>query len=73
MAGSSYGGHFVPSISAKILKENVLDLNFKGMAIGNAWTNPKEQYPSLASFAYENGLIESKEKFEAYKNEFKDC
>lgn len=29
-----------------------------GLAIGNGWIDPKEQYPGYADFAYDKGLIQ---------------
>jgi len=32
-------------------------MNLKGIAIGNGWVDPYNQYPAYATFAYENGLV----------------
>lgn len=63
ITGESYAGHFIPAISHNFLFENKgkLNLNFKGMAIGNGFVDPYLQYPQYNHFAYENGLIGSTE------------
>lgn len=37
MVGISYAGHFVPRIALKIIESN-LNINYKGVFIGGAWT-----------------------------------
>lgn len=32
-------------------------MHLKGLAIGNGWMDPLNQYPAYAEFAYEKGLI----------------
>jgi carboxypeptidase D len=32
-------------------------INLQGIAIGNGWIDPKQQYPGYVDFAYEKGLI----------------
>jgi len=49
-----------------------LNLNFKGIAIGNGWVDPYNQYPAYAEFAYENNLI-SKDWYETLQTGFKAC
>jgi cathepsin A (carboxypeptidase C) len=58
MTGESYAGHYIPGI-AYYLVNNPEDLgvNFKGIAIGNGWVDPKVQYPAYAEYAHENDLI----------------
>ena len=57
ISGESYAGKFVPSV-AHHLKFDVsdVDLNLKGIAIGNGQVNPYDQYTVDALFAFENGL-----------------
>lgn len=40
ITGESYAGHYIPSISAYIHKQQNVDLNLQGFAIGNGWTDP---------------------------------
>ena len=58
ITGESYAGHYVPAISY-YLKTSATDvqLNLKGIAIGNGLTDPYAQYPAYSTFAYENNLI----------------
>ncbi len=44
-----------------MFKVKDLNLNLKGMAIGNGWVDPYIQYPQYATFAYENNLIDDTE------------
>jgi len=60
--GESYAGHYVPAISARIIRGNQNGrfgkfINLKGSAIGNGWVDPKVQYGAYADFAYANNLI----------------
>lgn len=57
ITGESYAGHYIPSISAYIHKQQNADLNLQGFAIGNGWTDPLLQYPQYAQFMYENKKI----------------
>ncbi|WVW86604.1 hypothetical protein I302_108655 [Kwoniella bestiolae CBS 10118] len=58
LAGESFAGQYIPYFADAILKSNDLQ-NFplKGIAIGNGWIDPKQQYPGYVDFAYEKGLI----------------
>lgn len=61
ITGESYAGHYVPAIAHYLaFEETGLDLNLKGIAIGNGLTDPFEQYPAYATFSYENELISEK-------------
>jgi len=65
VTGESYGGHYVPAISAFIQRENhdtgYPKINLKGLAIGNGWIDPLIQAGSYGPFAWANGLITSDE------------
>jgi carboxypeptidase D len=43
--------------SAIINSTSTNEVNLKGIAIGNGWIDPKQQYPGYVDFAYEKGLI----------------
>lgn len=61
ITGESYAGHYVPAISHYLLNEaKDVNLNLRGIAIGNGLTDPYQQYPAYATFSYENGLISKK-------------
>jgi len=64
ITGESYAGHYIPAIAYHFVEEvpaGALGLNFKGIAIGNGWVDPYEQYPQYAEFAYENQLVDESE------------
>jgi cathepsin A (carboxypeptidase C) len=59
ITGESYAGHYIPAIGEFILNNKDEDFNLQGVAIGNGWVDPYDQYPAYAEFAYENKLIGS--------------
>lgn len=64
--GESYAGHYVPAFSQIILESNsIYAANFKGMGIGNGWTDPIIQYGQYGPFALSVGIITSKTADEA--------
>jgi len=60
VVGESYGGHFAPAVAHRIhqgnkkLKDNLIHINLKGLAVGNGLTDPKVQYQHYAEMAYHN-------------------
>lgn len=74
ITGESYAGHYVPAIAYYLLNEAYppVQLNLKGIAIGNGLTDPFQQYPAYAKFSYENNLI-SKEWRDVLDGGFKAC
>jgi cathepsin A (carboxypeptidase C) len=58
ITGESYAGHYIPAIGDFILQNPDEDLRLEGVAIGNGWVDPYEQYPAYVEFSYENGLID---------------
>jgi cathepsin A (carboxypeptidase C) len=41
VTGESYAGHYIPAISYYVVNNMTdLNMNFKGMAIGNGWVDP---------------------------------
>jgi len=65
VTGESYGGHYVPAISAYIHQQNQQTgfpkINLKGLAVGNGWVDPLIQAGSYGPFAETHGLITSDE------------
>ena len=45
ITGESYGGHYVTSITAYLLAQNIPYVNIQGMAIGNGLFSAIEQWP----------------------------
>jgi len=66
VTGESYGGHYVPNLSARILlgnSENKQQINFKGFMAGNAWTwAPYDNYG--AAFDWWSHALISDETFQ---------
>jgi len=64
IVGESYGGHYVPAVSAYIAKANQMgmgkfQINMKGLGIGDGWISPLIQYGSYGPYALLEGLINS--------------
>lgn len=57
ITGESYAGHYIPAIADFIVRNPDEDMNLAGVAIGNGWVDPYDQYPAYADFARENNLI----------------
>jgi carboxypeptidase D len=61
--GESHAGHYIPSIVNHILQKNsesgaVIRLNIEGIALGNPWLDPLNQY-NPAEFAHGLGILSS--------------
>ena len=55
IVGESYAGHYVPALSAKIVRENAASnatrtINYVGSAIGNGLTDPQVQFAHYATY-----------------------
>ncbi|KAL8501333.1 hypothetical protein ACS0TY_020758 [Phlomoides rotata] len=65
ITGESYAGHYIPAFSAVVHQKNKanagLNINLKGLAIGNGLTNPSIQYKAYPDFALDNKLIDQSE------------
>lgn len=57
ITGESYAGHYIPAIADYIVQHPDESINLSGVAIGNGWVDPYDQYPAYAEFAKLNNLI----------------
>jgi len=57
ITGESYAGHYIPAIADFIVQNPDEDIKLSGVAIGNGWVAPYDQYPAYAEFSKENNLI----------------
>ena len=53
--GESYGGHFIPAISAEILSHQNRNINLRSIAIGNGMTDEYTQYKYFRPMACGDG------------------
>ncbi|VDN01566.1 unnamed protein product [Thelazia callipaeda] len=56
--GESYGGIYVPTLAAHIIRDS--SINLKGIAIGNGYVNEVLNIDTSIRFAYGHGLIDEK-------------
>ncbi|XP_035667694.1 probable serine carboxypeptidase CPVL isoform X2 [Branchiostoma floridae] len=67
VTGVSYAGKYVPALSYKIHMENPtakFKINFKGMAIGDGWCDPINQFHAFPDFLYNTGLCNHNQAFQ---------
>ncbi|EFJ35650.1 serine carboxypeptidase-like enzyme [Selaginella moellendorffii] len=72
VTGESYAGHYIPTLASKILSYNSQggSINFKGIAIGNAWTDSKFELPGNVEFLHTHSIISDDIYSEAMENCF---
>jgi len=58
LTGAAYAGHYIPAIALKIQKKGGINMNFKGVTIGNGVFSGYHQYQKIAGFAYSNRVID---------------
>ena len=51
LTGESYSGHYVPYIGHYFYNQGNPDVNLQGIAFGNGWTYPQQQYPAYLNFS----------------------
>ncbi|KAL3849526.1 hypothetical protein ACJIZ3_011408 [Penstemon smallii] len=68
ITGESYAGHYGPALATRVLQGNKnkegVNINLKGLAIGNGLTNPQIQYRAYTDYALDMKLITQSD----YKN-----
>ena len=70
--GESYGGHYIPSISKRIVQYNqghTPGIPLSGIGIGDGWTDPIHQLTNYAMFGFSLGFIDYNEKQEVQKQQ----
>ncbi|KAK6759619.1 hypothetical protein RB195_021290 [Necator americanus] len=58
VAGESYGGTYVPMLSARLVDDAKNFPQFKGMLIGNGCVDDRLQYNSLVGYNYDHSFID---------------
>ncbi|KAH7365080.1 hypothetical protein KP509_18G008000 [Ceratopteris richardii] len=61
LVGESYAGHYIPTLARVIVRENRastgFQINFKGFAIGNPWTDAYSDNLGTTEFYFSHSLI----------------
>jgi len=63
--GESYAGHYIPAIGKRIVDGNnnlqppLVNIDLKGIAIGNGWVDPVIQYGYYADMLNKDGLLDA--------------
>lgn len=71
IAGESYGGRYVPALAQQILKDK-MNINLKGISIGNGLVSPALQYSLQPTYASWESLI-NKTTYSALKQTATQC
>jgi len=58
VTGESYAGKYLPAISYYIMKQNSTNINLKGVAIGDGFTDPESMLPAYAPYLYNLGMLD---------------
>mmetsp|Transcript_21233 Transcript_21233/g.21939 ORF Transcript_21233/g.21939 Transcript_21233/m.21939 type:complete len:467 (-) Transcript_21233:197-1597(-) len=73
IASESYGGHYMPTLAKEIVDQNTAgnypQLNFKGFAVGNPFTEVYSGFPAMLETYWGHQML-SKPVWDAYQ---KDC
>lgn len=58
LTGESYGGKYLPNLAHLIIKKRKFK-NFKGIAIGNGFTDPVMQVKGAGDYLYQQGFVDA--------------
>ena len=73
VSGESYAGKYVPAVTHRLLfTADDIDLELKGLSIGNGYVDPFTQAPVQAQFAHDSGLIDD-EELAFFKDRADEC
>lgn len=72
-SGESHAGHYIPLLTAALLEEkSSIQWDVRGMALGNAWIDPYNQYDA-SRVGNALGLVSSTEALKSLKVKEKNC
>uniref|UniRef100_A0A7S2G3G5 Carboxypeptidase n=1 Tax=Octactis speculum TaxID=3111310 RepID=A0A7S2G3G5_9STRA len=57
LSAESYGGHYIPTLTKQIVAGSDSDINFKGFAVGNPYTDPVENMRGMFGSLYGHSLL----------------
>ncbi|EQC26144.1 hypothetical protein SDRG_16034, partial [Saprolegnia diclina VS20] len=57
ITGESYAGIYIPYLAAKLITSPLPSMSFKGVAIGNAYTDVAVEAPAFFEYMYSHALI----------------
>ncbi|EOA22895.1 hypothetical protein CARUB_v10003627mg [Capsella rubella] len=76
ITGESYAGHYIPAFASRVhsgnKKKEGIQINLKGIAIGNGLTNPEIQYAAYGDYALQMKLITESDN-EGIKQDYVEC
>jgi len=76
ITGESFAGHYIPAITAKIIRENNngknAKINLQGIAIGDGFIDPVVTAGSWGPYSFNNNLI-SAAQLQAVQQQFAKC
>jgi len=72
VTGESFAGHYIPVIASYFFAQKNPEINVRGIAIGNGWVDPLNQYPAYPKYAYQNNLIDE-ETYKDLSAQTEDC
>ena len=66
LTGESYAGKYIPAVAYKIHHEGhrakLAGINLQGLAIGDGWTDPRNQGTQYGEYLYQIGLLDEQQR-----------
>merc|ERR1712038_1244804 len=62
-SGESYAGKYLPAIAYHIMQQgNKTNINLKGVAIGDGFTDPETMLPAYAPYLFNLGMLDENQR-----------